>query len=181
MIIKCCLPSAGGKSKRLSWQELVAYDADVILIAPCGMDRKRAATDGNRMWRHEWWRELRAVKDGQVRPLRSRASLPPPPSLRLSVGDIFRDCCCWCSRRRRRLRRRRRHCCCCCCFFFFFLCGRVSFGLIFVLFIQLGWFSSPFACCCSFCYSCFASAFAAAAAAAAAAAGGSDRSTLTIG
>ena len=90
------LLSTGKKSKRLSWQELVAYDADVVLIAPCGMDRKRAAVDGNRMWRHDWWRELRAVKDGKViflRP-RSRRSLssspqPPPPPLPLRRLSAF--------------------------------------------------------------------------------------------
>lgn len=47
-------------------EDLAAYDPDVILVAPCGMDRKRATSDGEKMWRHEWWRELRAVKAGKV-------------------------------------------------------------------------------------------------------------------
>lgn len=51
----------------LTHEELTAYDADIILVAPCGMDRQRATSDGEQMWRHQWWRELRAVKDGQVR------------------------------------------------------------------------------------------------------------------
>ena len=46
--------------------ELTAYDADIILVAPCGFDRKRATADGKQMWRHSWWRELRAVKEGKV-------------------------------------------------------------------------------------------------------------------
>lgn len=46
--------------------ELRAYDADIILVAPCGFDRKRATADGEKMWRHAWWRELRAVKEGKV-------------------------------------------------------------------------------------------------------------------
>lgn len=50
----------------LTADELRAYDADIILVAPCGFDRKRAAADGEKMWRHDWWRELRAVKEGKV-------------------------------------------------------------------------------------------------------------------
>lgn len=46
--------------------ELREYDADIILVAPCGFDRKRATADGEKMWRHDWWRELRAVKKGKV-------------------------------------------------------------------------------------------------------------------
>lgn len=56
----------GNKSMGMSAKELVDYDADIILVAPCGMDRKRAKSDGEQMWRHDWWRELRAVKDGKV-------------------------------------------------------------------------------------------------------------------
>lgn len=47
-------------------EELRAYDADIILVAPCGFDRERATADGEKMWRHAWWRELRAVKEGKV-------------------------------------------------------------------------------------------------------------------
>lgn len=51
----------------LTHESLSEYDADVILVAPCGMGLKRATVDAEKMWRHSWWRELRAVKDGQVR------------------------------------------------------------------------------------------------------------------
>eukprot|EP00904_Undaria_pinnatifida_P007081 jgi/Undpi1/3502/HiC_scaffold_16.g06874.m1 len=85
------MAEAGKKSKRLSWQELVVYDADVVLIAPCGMDRKRAAVDGNRMWRHDWWRELRAVKDGKVYALDGNAYYARPgPRLLQGSGIIAR-------------------------------------------------------------------------------------------
>ncbi|CAN0174933.1 unnamed protein product, partial [Ectocarpus sp. 13 AM-2016] len=56
----------GNKSMGMSAKELMDYDADIILVAPCGMNRNRAKSDGEQMWRHEWWRELRAVKDGKV-------------------------------------------------------------------------------------------------------------------
>ncbi|CAM9465659.1 unnamed protein product, partial [Hapterophycus canaliculatus] len=56
----------GNKSVGLTAEDLAAYDADIILVAPCGMDRKRAISDGEKMWRHDWWRELRAVKAGKV-------------------------------------------------------------------------------------------------------------------
>lgn len=60
-----CL-STGCKSLSMTHEELTAYDADIILVAPCGMGRARANSDGEKMWRLEWWRELRAVKHGQV-------------------------------------------------------------------------------------------------------------------
>lgn len=62
----------GNKSMGMSAKELTDYDADIILVAPCGMDRNRAKSDGEQMWRHDWWRELRAVKDGKVGGSRSQ-------------------------------------------------------------------------------------------------------------
>lgn len=66
-VFNLSLVHPGNKSVGLTAEELGAYDADIILVAPCGFDRKRATSDGEKMWRHAWWRELRAVKEGKVR------------------------------------------------------------------------------------------------------------------
>ncbi|CAM9572039.1 unnamed protein product, partial [Scytosiphon promiscuus] len=82
---------AGNKSVGLTAEDLAAYDADIILVAPCGMDRKRAISDGEKMWRHDWWRELRAVKDGQVYALDGNAYYARPgPRLLQGCGIIAR-------------------------------------------------------------------------------------------
>ncbi|CAB1117184.1 unnamed protein product [Ectocarpus sp. CCAP 1310/34] len=81
----------GNKSMGMSAKELMDYDADIILVAPCGMDRNRAKSDGEQMWRHDWWRELRAVKDGKVYALDGNAYYARPgPRLLQGCGIIAR-------------------------------------------------------------------------------------------
>lgn len=72
---------------------LAEYDPDVILVAPCGFDGKRAAADSEKMWRHEWWRELRAVKEGKVTARLRLAGARAPPGVAgpcVSVASIRR-------------------------------------------------------------------------------------------
>ncbi|CAM9249008.1 unnamed protein product [Ascophyllum nodosum] len=81
----------GNKSVGVTPEELSAYDADIILVAPCGMDRKRAVSDGENMWRHEWWRSLRAVREGEVYGLDGNAYYARPgPRLLQGSGIIAR-------------------------------------------------------------------------------------------
>ncbi|CAN0284140.1 unnamed protein product [Pylaiella littoralis] len=81
----------GNKSVGMTAEELTAYDADVILVAPCGMDRKRAKSDGEQMWRYAWWRELRAVKKGKVYALDGNAYYARPgPRLLQGCGIVVR-------------------------------------------------------------------------------------------
>ncbi len=60
------LGEAGRHSGYVTWDELVASDPDVIVIAPCGFDIPR--TQGEMHWLTEraGWESLRAVKSGQV-------------------------------------------------------------------------------------------------------------------
>jgi iron complex transport system substrate-binding protein len=60
------LNASGYYSKQMSVPRLEAYDPDIIIIAPCGFDLARAVVDAKAMWRHSWWRRLRAVISMQV-------------------------------------------------------------------------------------------------------------------
>eukprot|EP00931_Biecheleriopsis_adriatica_P078107 TRINITY_DN51573_c0_g1_i1.p1 TRINITY_DN51573_c0_g1~~TRINITY_DN51573_c0_g1_i1.p1 ORF type:complete len:328 (+),score=55.74 TRINITY_DN51573_c0_g1_i1:48-1031(+) len=58
--------AAGERSRRISPEELTAAAPAFIFIAPCGFEQQRAAQDALQLWQHEWWRELPAVKQGNV-------------------------------------------------------------------------------------------------------------------
>ncbi|CAM9348514.1 unnamed protein product, partial [Choristocarpus tenellus] len=79
------------KSIQISEEELVQYDPDVVLVAPCGFDRARAHADAQTMWRHHWWVQLRAVKEGQVYALDGNTYYARPgPRLLQGCGIIAR-------------------------------------------------------------------------------------------
>lgn len=79
------------RSVQFSSEELVSYDADVILVAPCGFDCVRAAADTQQLWKHEWWRGLRAVQDRKVFALDGNAYYARPgPRLLQGTGIIAR-------------------------------------------------------------------------------------------
>lgn len=57
---------AGQHSPWMSWDELVAADPDVIISLPCGFDLKRTREEMYWLTERPGWRELRAVRSGQV-------------------------------------------------------------------------------------------------------------------
>jgi iron complex transport system substrate-binding protein len=56
----------GHHSPQLDWADLVAADPDVIVVLPCGFDLERTASEMPALARRSGWRELRAVREGQV-------------------------------------------------------------------------------------------------------------------
>ena len=62
--------ASGARSVVWEPQQLADYDADVIMVGPCGFDLARAVADTQALWFREdtagWWRQLRAVRDGRV-------------------------------------------------------------------------------------------------------------------
>jgi iron complex transport system substrate-binding protein len=60
------LGEAGKHSPWLDWQELVACDADVIAIMPCGFDIRRTRQELPPLVDDPRWPKLRAVRDGRV-------------------------------------------------------------------------------------------------------------------
>lgn len=57
---------AGAASRRLSWEEIVAADPDVILMSPCGFTLERAGQELASLNAVSAWAGLRAVRDGNV-------------------------------------------------------------------------------------------------------------------
>ena len=57
---------SGQHAPWLSWEELLAADPDILVLAPCGFTLERTMQDLPLLQRHPSWRSLRAVKDGRV-------------------------------------------------------------------------------------------------------------------
>ena len=56
----------GRHSPWLSWEELAAADPDVIVVAPCGFDLARAASEMHWMTGNPAWPSLQAVQAKRV-------------------------------------------------------------------------------------------------------------------
>jgi iron complex transport system substrate-binding protein len=57
---------SGQHAPWLSWEELLAADPDVLVLAPCGFTLERIMQDVPLLRQHPSWRSLRAVKTGRV-------------------------------------------------------------------------------------------------------------------
>jgi iron complex transport system substrate-binding protein len=60
------LGTAGRHSPWLDWEELIACNADVIAIMPCGFDIPRTRMELPQLTADPRWPKLRAVRDGRV-------------------------------------------------------------------------------------------------------------------
>jgi iron complex transport system substrate-binding protein len=60
------LGQAGQPSRRAEWDELIAADPSVLLIAPCGFTLDRAIDEVHGLERQTGWADLRAVRTGRV-------------------------------------------------------------------------------------------------------------------
>lgn len=60
------LPSDGRHSSYASWQEIAAFDPQVIVIMPCGFDVDRAIVEAQVLAGLPQWRNLSAVRQGRV-------------------------------------------------------------------------------------------------------------------
>lgn len=58
--------TAGQKSEILNWDELIATDPEVIIIAPCGYDLDASRREHAALARHPGWGGLMAVREGRV-------------------------------------------------------------------------------------------------------------------
>ncbi len=56
----------GEYSTTLPEEKLIAADPEFLIIAPCGFNLERAMQERQVLERHQWWRGLRAVRDGKV-------------------------------------------------------------------------------------------------------------------
>jgi iron complex transport system substrate-binding protein len=57
---------AGKHSPWLDWDSLLGADPDVIAVVPCGFDLKRTRREIPALQARHGWRDLRAVREGQI-------------------------------------------------------------------------------------------------------------------
>lgn len=60
------LSRQGGDSVRLSWEEVMEWDPEVLVIMPCGFDLPRVIEECETLPQYPEWSKLSAVRDGRV-------------------------------------------------------------------------------------------------------------------
>jgi iron complex transport system substrate-binding protein len=63
---KLLLGRKGEYSTAIPAEQLRAADPEYLIVAPCGFNLERALVDQAVLERHPWWRELQAVRNGNV-------------------------------------------------------------------------------------------------------------------
>jgi iron complex transport system substrate-binding protein len=56
----------GEDSVRTSWEDVLAYNPDLIVVAPCGYDTKESLKQAELLKSRQGWKDLKAVKNNQV-------------------------------------------------------------------------------------------------------------------
>jgi iron complex transport system substrate-binding protein len=56
----------GEYSAAIPAEQLRAADPEYLIVAPCGFSLERALLDQSVLERHPWWRELQAVRNGNL-------------------------------------------------------------------------------------------------------------------
>lgn len=62
----CVLGNANAHSSAISWQAVLNADPEVLIVAPCGYDLRRALAEMPNLTSRPGWNTLTAVKTGQV-------------------------------------------------------------------------------------------------------------------
>ncbi len=62
----CPLVTAGQHSTYADWQEVAAFDPQVVVVAPCGFDLPRTVNEASQLTELPFWIRLAAVRDGRV-------------------------------------------------------------------------------------------------------------------
>jgi len=70
--------AAGRHSPTLSWDDLIAYAPDVIILMPCGFDRERTLREVPQLQTHPAWATLPAVRNRRVYAVDGNAYLNRP-------------------------------------------------------------------------------------------------------
>ena len=63
---RCDLTRAGERSGYTRWENVVAYDPEVIVVMPCGFDLPRAIKESRVLSGFDHWSEVTAVRQGRV-------------------------------------------------------------------------------------------------------------------
>ncbi|WP_435552909.1 ABC transporter substrate-binding protein [Natrinema sp. CGMCC1.2065] len=60
------LADAGERSRPREWDEIRAYDPEVLIVAPCGFGLEQIGRNATDLTEREGWAELTAVREGRV-------------------------------------------------------------------------------------------------------------------
>jgi len=63
---RCDLTTAGEHSDYARWEDLLAYDPDVLIVSPCGFDLPRCRREIDELAKRDAWKRLSAVQSGRV-------------------------------------------------------------------------------------------------------------------
>jgi iron complex transport system substrate-binding protein len=63
---RCALTKAGVHSTYSRWQDLIAYDPEVIVVSPCGFDLPRTLRESEVLSDRPYWENLSAVRERRV-------------------------------------------------------------------------------------------------------------------
>lgn len=74
------LSAPAGYSVPTEWERVLAYDPDVVVVAPCGFEVGRTATEINRLTGRAGFGKLRAAQGGRVFAADARMFTQPSPS-----------------------------------------------------------------------------------------------------
>lgn len=94
------ISETGDQSRRMTVDEIIAFDPDIIVLMPCGFDIKRTLQEYEGIADHAKWKSLRAVKQGQVYAVNANEyfSKPGPRTVvgleilaKIINPDTFRD------------------------------------------------------------------------------------------
>jgi iron complex transport system substrate-binding protein len=72
------LGSAGARSREVTWDEVVRSAPDVVVLALCGFDARRALAESRILTKVEEWSQLRAVRTGRAFALDGNAYFSRP-------------------------------------------------------------------------------------------------------
>jgi iron complex transport system substrate-binding protein len=82
----------GGKSEVLAWSEVVAADADVIVIAPCGFTLEQSLAEHAQLQRNPHWSSLKAVREQHVYCGDGNAFFNRPGPRLVETAEILAEC-----------------------------------------------------------------------------------------
>jgi iron complex transport system substrate-binding protein len=84
---------SGDRSAAITDDDFISLDPDVILIGPCGFSLERSLDDTLAMYKkRDWWKDLRAVKQGRVYALDGNSYYARPGPRLLQGTGIMAAC-----------------------------------------------------------------------------------------
>lgn len=72
------LSEVGSPSSPVSWEQVLAYCPDIVMLMPCGFDAQRAESEFGRIQLPRGWEDLPAVRNGEVYALHANAYFSRP-------------------------------------------------------------------------------------------------------